>query len=218
MKQLQLPALVLLAACLPAFAGCADGDRNGAAREAERAGARADADEAATVMGIDIEEVTREVQEELATENIDFGGKRGHGSDHGDSDAEITPEGDLLIAGQPVEVDASERALLLEYRRNVTEVAMAGARIGLQGADLAKTAMGEAFRGVMGGDTEGMDARIEAEAEKIKAEAVKLCDQLQPMYETQQALAGSIPELVPYATMTQADIDECREEGNVTIP
>lgn len=218
MKRLKLSTLVLLAACVPAFAGCADSGQGNAAREAERAGASADADEATTVMGIDIEEVTREVRDELATGNIDFGGKRGHGNDHTDSDAEITPEGDLLIAGKPVEVDAAQRALLLEYRRHVTEVAMAGARIGLQGADLATSAMGEAFRGVLGGDTEGMDARIEAEAEKIKVEALKLCDHLQPMYETQQAIAASIPELAPYATMTQDDVDECREEGRVTNP
>lgn len=214
MKRIRFPALVLLAACLPSFAACSDRSADGAAREAERAGQ--DGPAATTkVLGIEIEKVTREVREELATGNIDFGSRDGG---DGDSDAEITPEGELLIAGKPVEVDAAERELLLEYRRNVTEVAMAGARIGLQGADLATAAMGEAFRGALGGDTEGMEARIEAEAEKIKAEAVKLCDHLQPLYDTQQALAASIPELGPYASMTQDDIDECREEGTVTIP
>ena len=218
MKRTTLPVLVLLAGCLPSLAACG-GDRTpgDAAREAERAG-QADADGSTRVLGIEIEKVTREVREELATSNIDFGGKRADGNRRTDSDAEITPEGDLLIAGEPVAVDAAQRELLLEYRRNVTEVAMAGARIGLQGADLATAAMGEAFRGVMGGDTEGMDARIEAEAEKIKAEARKLCDHLEPLYESQHAIAASIPELAPYATMTRDDIVECREEGSVTIP
>lgn len=211
MKRLQLPTLVLLAACLPAVAGCSDRGSNDAASEAERAGT----DDRASILGIDIEEVTREVRQEMATGNISFGSRR---DGEPESDAEITPEGDLLIAGKPVEVDAAERALLVQYRRDVTEVAMAGASIGLQGADLATSAMGEAFRGVLGGDTEGMDARIEAEAEKIKVEALKLCEQLQPMLETQQALVGSIPELAPYARMTQADVDECREEGTVNIP
>lgn len=211
MKQLQLPTLVLLAACLPAFAGCSDRDSNDAARQAERAGT----EDNASLLGIDLEEVTSEIRQEMATENINFGSRR---DGEPASDAEITPEGDLLIAGKPVEVDAAQRELLLEYRRNVTGVAMAGARIGLQGADLATSAMGEAFRGVMGGDTAGMDARIEAEAEKIQVEALKLCEQLQPMLETQQALAASIPELAPYARMTQADVDECREEGRVNIP
>lgn len=211
MKRLQLPTLVLLAACLPAFAGCSDRASNDAAREAERAGT----EDTKSLLGIDIEEVTSEIRHEMATGNVSFGSRR---DGERESDAEITPEGDLLIAGEPVDVDAAERELLLEYRRNVTEVAMAGARIGLQGADLATSAMGEAFRGALGGDTEGMDARIEAEAEKIKVEALNLCEQLQPMLETQQALVGSIPELAPYARMTQADVDECREEGRVNIP
>lgn len=211
MKRLQLPTLVLLAACLPAFAGCSDRASNDAAREAERAGT----EDTKSLLGIDIEEVTSEIRHEMATGNISFGSRR---DGEPESDAEITPEGDLLIAGEPVEVDAAERELLLEYRRNVTEVAMAGARIGLQGADLATSAMGDAFRGVLGGDTANMEARIEAEAEKIKVEALKLCEQLQPMLETQEALVGSIPELAPYARMTQADVDECREEGRVNIP
>ena len=215
MKRNTLPLLVLLAGCVPALAACGGDTTSGdAAREAERA-AQADPGRTTRVLGIEIDKVTREVREELATGNIDFGSRDG---DDGDSDAEITPEGDLLIAGRPVAVDAAQRELLLEYRRNVTEVAMAGARIGLQGADLATAAMGEAFRGALGGDTKGMEARIEAEAEKIKAEAVKLCDHLQPLYDTQQALAESIPDLAPYASMTQDDIDECREEGTVTIP
>ena len=214
MKRHQLSLLILLAGCLPSLAACGGRQSDDAAREAERAATEA-AEETTSVLGIEIEKVTREVREELATGNIDFGGKH-HGN--GDSDAEITPEGDLIIDGRPVEIDATERALLLEYRAHVAEVAMAGARIGLQGADLATSAMGQAFRGVLGGDTEGMEARIEAEAEKIKVEAVKLCDHLQPMLDTQQALAASIPELVPYATMTQDDIDDCREEGSVTIP
>lgn len=211
MKRHQLSILVLLAGCLPSLAACGGRQSDDAAREAERAATEAEA--ATSVLGIEIEKVTREVREGLATGNIDFGGKR-----DGDSDAEITPAGDLVIDGKPVEIDAAERALLLEYRAHVAEVAMAGARIGLQGADLATSAMGQAFRGVLGGDTEGMEARIEAEAEKIKVEATKLCDHLQPMLDTQQALAASIPELVPYATMTQDDIDDCREEGSVTNP
>lgn len=209
MNRRHLSTFVLLAGCLPSLAACGDRSPEDAAREAERAGEEA----TTSVLGVEIEEVTREVRQELATGNIDFGGEH-----DGSGDAEITPAGDLLIDGKPVAIDAAERELLLAYRGHVAEVAMAGAKIGLQGADLATSAMTQAFRGVIGGDTEGMEARIEAEAEKIAVEALKLCDQLQPMLETQQALAASIPELVPYATMTQDDVDDCREEGNVTIP
>ena len=128
------------------------------------------------------------------------------------SDAEITPDGDLLIDGKPVEVDANEREMLLAYRQQITDVALAGAKIGVQGAELATTAMGEAFRGILSGNTEEMEARIEAEAAKIEAQVVVLCDRLQPLLETQQALAASIPELEPYATMSKDDVDQCYDE------
>lgn len=205
MKRPHLSTLLLLAGCLP-LAACSGTPADDAAREAERA---------MSVAGVELAEVEREVREELAAGNIDFGGRH-HDGDHGGdgSDAEITPEGDLMIDGRKVEVDAAERAMLLAYRQQISEVALAGARIGLQGASLATTAMREAFQGVLSGDTAEMEAKIEAEAEKIRAQVVTLCDRLEPLLETQQALAESIPELVPYATMTRKDVEQCYDESD----
>ena len=213
MKRHQLSTL-LLAGCLP-LAACGGTPADDVAREAERA------EKAVSVLGIEREEIEREVREGLATENIDFGGDHHLGTDEkSTSDAEITPEGDLLVDGKRIEVDAEERALLLAYRKQISEVALAGARIGVQGAALAKTAMGEAFRGVLSGNTDDIEAKIEAEADKIRVQASELCAHLGPLLETQDALAASIPELQPYATMDQGDIDQCVEdaaEGHVAM-
>lgn len=198
MKRPHLSTLLLLAGCLP-LAACSGAPADDAAREAERA-----MSEAAAEMGA----VESRVREELATGNIDFGG----GDNAKGGNPEITPEGDLLIDGKQVEVDAEERALLLAYREQISEVATAGARIGVQGASLATTAMREAFQGVLSGDTSGMESRIEAEAEKIRAQVEVLCGNLGPLLETEQSLAASIPELEPYATMNQQDVDECYDE------
>ena len=56
------------------------------------------------------------------------------------------------------------------------------------------------------------EQRMEAQGEKIEAEAMKLCVQLPPLLASQQALAASLPEFKPYARMTQDDIDDCGKD------
>lgn len=129
--------------------------------------------------------------------------------------AEITPQGDLLIAGRAVAVDPAQRALLLEYREHVVGVAESGMEIGMQGADLATKAIGEALKGVFSGKSEQeIEQSVEAEAGQIKASAAKLCNRLPAMMASQQKLAAALPEFKPYATMTQEDIDDCLDDAN----
>jgi hypothetical protein len=66
---------------------------------------------------------------------------------------------------------------------------------------------------VFSGNPDRIEQRIEAEAEKIKASATKLCDRLPAMLDTQTRLAAAMPEFRPYATMDQSDIDECYDEN-----
>ena len=175
--------------------------------------------------------VDKEIQEarkKLATENISVnGGVRVSHGDHGginvfsddENDkrpkAEISPKGDLLIDGKAVAINAEQRAMLLEYRAHVISVAESGMEIGVQGADLAAKAMGEAFKGIFSGKSEqDIEKSVEAEAGKIKLAATKLCGKLPAMMSSQQKLAAALPEFKPYATMTQEDIDECRDESH----
>lgn len=128
--------------------------------------------------------------------------------------AEITPKGDLLIAGKPVAINAEQRALLMQYRAHVIGVAESGMEIGAQGADLATKAMGEAFKGIFSGKSEEeIEKSVEAEAATIKMAAAKLCGRLPEMMASQQALAAALPEFKPYATMTQDDIDDCFKDS-----
>ena len=207
-----LRTLLFLALAMPLASACDATPSGNAAREAERESAGT-----VEVLGVEMDNVAREVRRELDVGNIRFGGNR---ADNGQSDEEgahITPSGGLLIEGKSVDVTPQQRELLLDYRGQVAEIAMAGARVGLQGASLATKAMGEAFRSVFSGETGEMEKRIEAEARKIEAEAVKICDELRPLYDLQQRIAAEIPALGPYATMTLEDVDDCRTNDDVDI-
>lgn len=128
--------------------------------------------------------------------------------------AQITPKGDLLIAGKAVAVNPQQRALLLEYREHIAGVAESGMEIGAQGADLATKAVGQAFMGIFSGKSEQeIERSVEAEAAKIKLSAAKLCARLPAMMASQKKVAAAVPEFKPYANMTQEDIDDCFEDS-----
>lgn len=184
-------------ACIPLLGAC----------ERSTPPAPRDADAPATSLGKVVEEATEKARTKLANEPITLT------SDDGNlPKAEISPKGDLVIDGKTVPVTEEQRAMLLEHRANIVAIADAGMTIGVRGADLGMKAAGEALRGVFSGNTEEIGKRIEAEAEKIKADARVLCDRLPAMLASQQKLAAAVPEFKPYATMTAQDVDDCRDE------
>ncbi|MFD0738060.1 hypothetical protein ACFQZQ_01985 [Lysobacter koreensis] len=181
-----------------------------------------------TALGRTVERALVEARQELATENISVSGdlhiRTGRHGKHERRparevdgmplpDAEISPAGDLLVAGKPVPVDARQRALLLQYRGQLIDVIEVGMSLGVKGADLGMQAAGEAIKGIFSGDTDNIEQRIEAQAHKIEAEALQLCGRLPAMLATQNELATALPAFAPYATMTQQDIEDCGNEN-----
>lgn len=191
-----LPTLFLLA-CTPWLSACGQDEP---AQPANGVFA-----EVSSEIRKEMDGVSREVREAMATENIDI-------ADNDETPAEITPQGDLLIDGRKVDLTAEQRALVLEYRGHIAYMAETGAAIGVQGASIATDAIGLAFASVFSGTTDKVEAKIEAKAEKIAQQAVtELCGRMPAMMQTQQQLATSLPEFAPYADITQADIDDCRD-------
>lgn len=195
MKAINAPLLALML-CLP-LAAC--GERP----------SHADAPDADTSLGQKVREATDKARKELAEKNISISSGSG-------TKAEISPAGDLLIGGKAVAINDAQRRLLLQYREQVVKVAEAGIEVGVQGANLGARAAGEAIKGIFSGNTDQIEARVNAEAKKLEESALKICDQMPGMLALQQQLAAAIPEFKPYATMEQDDIDECRE-GHVQL-
>ena len=193
-------ALALFASL--ALAGC--GSDNTAA-EAEAAG------EPTTLIGKAVKSATDHARKELAEGNLSLNdGNIG-------TKAEISPAGDLIIGGTAVPLTDAQRALVLEYRSKLTDVALAGIEVGTQGADLAGKAVSEAMKGVFTGKSDEVEAKIEAEAKKIEAAATQLCTKLPALLDAQNKLAEALPAFQPYAKMDQSDVDDCGKDGNVNV-
>lgn len=202
---MKLTSLGLGALLLVGLSAC--GQKPAPATSNDAAATAGDAAATTTRLGQKVREATEKAREKMATSNISVS--------EGASTlpkAEITPQGDLLIGGKQVTINEQQRALLLQHRANVTAVALAGMEIGVQGADLGMRAAGEAIKGIFNGNTGEIEKKIEAEAEKMKLSAAKLCEKLPALQESQQALAAAIPEFKPYANMKQADVDGCLED------
>jgi hypothetical protein len=177
--------------------------------------------EPATAIGRHVEQAMDQAREKMIASNLDISGSmniniNGHPFERPASQtkAEITPQGDLLIAGKSVTVTPEQHALLLAYRGQVIGVASAGMALGSQGADIGISALTGLADVALGGKKGQQDyqQRMEAEGKQMEIKALALCKQLPPMLATQQQLAASLPEFKPYAGMTQQDIDECGKD------
>lgn len=202
------------------LAGCADDPRP---RDDQNTRA------AESFIGRQVARGMEEARRKLETRNLPIGHKpgiaingrsdRSHRGPEGLPRAEITPEGDLVIAGETVPATPEQRELLLDYRRHVVDLAHAGMDVGIRGADIAGTAVSGIGEVLFGGSDgrKAYEARIEAEAEKIRQQARGLCALLPAMYRSQEALAASMPAFAPYATLRPEDIDECIGKANEAL-
>jgi hypothetical protein len=221
MDMIRTGALALTLAALPLTGACGRHAPPADATPATGADtARVETVKARTVIGKAVERELVKARAELESGDISLNGHdisingRHYGRTEDDKrpEAKITPKGDLLVAGKAVAVTPAQRTLLLQYRQQIIGVAESGMAIGAKGADLAGDAIGQAVGAIFGGDTDKMEQRVEAQADKLKEEAKVLCRQLPPMMATQQQLAASLPEFRPYANMTQEDIDDCARD------
>ena len=174
----------------------------------------------------DLAEARREVRADLAkarreldTGNLDVGdglhfgkGKRPDGRL---PRAEITPEGDLLIAGKAQDISLSQRRQLLVYRGQVVEIARTGIDIGERTAVATLDAVGNSS--VVGLVFGAMTGNLERRVERLVRENVEpgvrgICRQLPAVRDSQQRIAASLPQFRPYATLQQRDVDSCERD------
>lgn len=171
-----------------------------------------------SVISGEIHKAMQQAKQELATKNIDVNSVHINDSRHNDDKdsrpkAEITPQGDLLIAGKKIVATPAQQVLLLDYRKQIIGIAETGMDIGAQGADLGINATKQALWGALAGKSDkDIEAAIKPQTDKIQAAALKLCQRMPDLLSAQQKLAAAMPEFGPYATMQQKDVDDCGKD------
>ncbi len=210
-----LALMLPLAAC--GQSGQTDSQPTSANSPPPTAASASASEKTSSVISGNIQKAMEKAKRELATRNIDVNSVHIGGSRHKDKDArpkaEITPQGDLLIAGRKVAATPAQQTLLLDYRKQIVGIAEAGIDIGTQGADLGINAAREALWGAFSGKSDkDIEAAIKPQTDKIQAAAAQLCLRLPDLLSAQQQLAAAMPEFRPYATMQQKDIDDCGKD------
>jgi hypothetical protein len=181
-----------------------------------------------TEVAKDLDDARQEIRTEMArarveleTGNLSLDGLN-FGGEHRDEatgrrnlpKGEITPRGDLLIDGRSVALDAGQRRQVLDYRGQVIDIARTGIDAGEQAAMLAIEATDVSlFRLIAGGLTGSLERKVEATVQReIQPMVLKICHRLPQLRDTQQALAASVPEFRPYATLDSDDVENCERD------
>lgn len=159
---------------------------------------------------------------ELETQNLEVGngfhfgkdGKRKAAQDKDLPKAEISPQGDFLIDGKAVAVNAAQRRQLLGYRGLVIDIAKDGIDAGESAAMAALEITDTSLFGLIwGGMTGSLERRVERTVkEHVEPMVRRICQRLPDVLASQQQLSASLPQFRPYATLERDDVDDCEKD------
>ena len=221
MKTNAIAISILASALLLPLAACSqsghDNNPSGAASDTTQAAKEVQEQTSSSMIAAEVRKGIEQAKRELVTQDIDVGSVHINGRGWHDSDgnsklpkAVITPQGELVIAGKPVQATPEQHTMLVDYRQQIVGIAEAGMDIGASGADIGVTAAKQAIWGALSGKSDKeIEASIKPQTDKIEAAAAKLCQRLPDLLSSQQKLATAMPEFRPYATMQQKDVDDC---------
>ena len=147
--------------------------------------------------------------------NISFRGDDVVISAADDSEARVTPAGDLYIQGKPVTVSAAQRRLLQEYYGGLKDIERRGLAIGEHAVDMVGSMLGTLVTTLItDGDEKELDRKMKDKAEPLKDEARALCKDVQTERAVQDQIAGEIPAFKPYAVIDTESEHDCHVDDN----
>lgn len=206
------PGIVFVALLLPILAAQARPSQD----ERSHSEVRASLAEART----EVRDELARARIELETENLQIGDNLQFGDSvkHKPKDelpkAEISPNGDFLIDGKALTIDAAQRRELLAYRGLIIEIAKTGIDLGERSAQAALDSVDQGlFHLLLSAMTGSLERRIEKQVqETIQPLALQLCRRMPEVRASQQRLATQLPQFRPYATLEDEDGKHCEND------
>ncbi len=125
-------------------------------------------------------------------------------------DADISAAGDLSIAGKSIPASPTQHDLLKHYYATALALRDHGIATGEAGAAVAGKALSSVAAGLASGNTDKIDAEVNASAAKVTAKAALICNDLADIRSIQQTLATQLEVLRPYALIKADEADRCR--------
>ncbi len=145
---------------------------------------------------------------QLATGNITLSANDAHVPK-----AEITPQGNFLIAGNRIALTPQQHQEVSSYRMQYIAIAQQGIAIGKQGVDAGRRAVVPVvFEALFGASDDKIEASMDKRLTGVRRASVQLCARLPRLMTAQQQLADDLPAFRPYATLTRKKIDDCRDD------
>jgi len=128
---------------------------------------------------------------------------------HAAPPATLAADGQLAIDGKPVAVTPAQQALLADYHAGVMALVHDATATGAAGVATAATALDAVASGLANGDTQSIDAKVNAKAAQVEAAAARICTDLAALRDKQETIAAQLPAFGPYATIGADEVGGC---------
>lgn len=136
---------------------------------------------------------------------------------HGDdgTEARITPDGTLTIAGKPVAVNSAQQQQLAQYVATVRDIEIKGAQLGAAAGSFAAGVAAEAIAALFAGTSEDdIDRKAQTRANEFKKKALPICRDVLTLKLLQDSLQTGLPAFKPYAVIKANDAGDCEHDIN----
>lgn len=127
--------------------------------------------------------------------------------------ATIDSAGDFAVDGKQVTITPAQRALLMQYYAGAMAVRQHGVETGKAGTAIAGAALKDAVSNLAGSGDKSAKDKVEAQSNKVKQSALKICDDMEQIRTAQDQLVSQLPAFKPYDQLVTAEsADECRKD------